>query len=322
MAGQHHFRGLVMRGSHAMDEGITCFNCRGTRLVSRFEGIAGVKSGRYSIVQCESCALAFILTREPEHVDYSDYGDHIATQDESYYAARVGHVSAAKRLLFRYLMKRYGADASILDFGGGAGFFVRSALNYGFRHAYLVEPSLKLRAIATEKLHLDASRVAGDIGAFGAQMDVVAMLDVIEHLPVDIFDDLMTGIVCHMKPGAILLGTTPNFNSLNIALSGTRDPVIAPPQHTVYFTKASLDSYLRRLGLRRKLLVATGFSTNSFFRTQKFSPSWVERPTGWRKPLALGIRLLFAGVGVVLTAFDRGYDMYFVYEKPRDVTVD
>jgi 2-polyprenyl-3-methyl-5-hydroxy-6-metoxy-1,4-benzoquinol methylase len=310
-----------MRESHAVDEGGACINCGSPRLVSRFENIAGVKSGVYCIVQCEQCALAFILTREPEHVDYSDYGDHIATQDESYYAARVGRVSFPKRRLFRYLMKRYGADASILDFGGGAGFFVRSALNFGFRHAYLVEPSLKLRAIATEKLHLEADKVAADIAAFGAQMDVVAMLDVIEHLPVDIFEELMRGIVQHMKPGAILLGTTPNFNSLNIALAGDKDPVIAPPQHTIYFTKASLDSCLRRLGLRRKLLLATGFSTNAFFRTKKFSPSWVERPSGGQKPIALAIRLFFAAIGAVLTALDKGYDMYFVYEKPRDVRV-
>ena len=299
-----------------------CFSCESGPLRTRFDDVRGVISGRYRIVQCDECDIAFIQTREAERVDYSDYGDHLATQSDDYFAARVSHMSAAKRVLFRYLMRRFGADANVLDFGGGAGFFVRSCLTFGFRHVYLVEPSFKLRAVAENRLGLDASNTSEDIAAFDAQFDVVAMLDVIEHLPVELFGEIMTGIVRKMRPGAILLGTTPNLNSLNIKLFKQKDPVIAPPLHRLYFTSASLDSYLRKLGLRKKMLFVTGLSTNSFFRTEKFSPSWVERPRGWRKPVALAVRVLFAGAGALLTLSDAGYGIYFVYEKTNAPVTD
>lgn len=293
-----------------------CFNCQSTQLRTRFASVAGVYSGEYRIVQCQACAMAFIQTQVAEHVDYSDYGDHIASQDDSYYASRVAHVSAAKRLLFRYLEKRFGLGARILDFGCGAGFFMRSCHNHGFRNVCGVEPSLKLRGLAESKLKLDPSTLAGNIEELGQTFDVVSMLDVIEHLPVDAIDAILGTIVEHMRPGAVLLGTTPNLDSLNIRLFNEKDPVIAPPQHTVYFTPKSLHAYLRRHGLQKKFAFSAGLSTNSFFRSQKFSPSWVERPRRWQKPAAVLVRLIFAGAGVLLGIIGRGYGLYFVYQKP------
>src|SRR5207245_2217295 len=136
------------------------------------------------------------------------------------------------------------------------------------------------------------------------------------HLPASNIVQMMTDIVRHVKPGGVLLGTTPNLDSLNIRLFGHKDPVIAPPQHSVYFSHKSLDSFLRKLGLRRRLLLGVGLSTSSFFRVRKFTPSWVERPRGWQRPLALLVSILFTAVGAILAPIGAGYGMYFIYEKP------
>lgn len=301
----------------------SCFNCNGTLLTTKFDHVASVKGGEYAIVQCEQCSMAFVRENRAERVDYSDYGDHITREEEGYYSARVNRVSLPKRILFRSLKKQFGISAAILDFGCGAGFFMRSCENYGFTDVSGVEPSNKLRRVAREKLNIDSARISEDIKRFDRQFDVIAMLDVIEHLPVAHIGGIMTDIVAHIKPGGILLGTTPNLNSLNIRMFKHRDPVIAPPQHTVYFASKSLDSFLRKLGLRKKLLLGIGLSTNSFFRVEKFSPSWVEHPKAWQRPLAMLVSTLFVGAGALLAPVGAGYGMYFIYQKsgparPRD----
>lgn len=299
-------------------EEIRCFNCNGAPLTTKFDRVGSSKAGEYTILQCDACSTAFVQKRKLETVDYSDYGDHITREDEGYYSTRINRVSLPKRILFRHLKARYGIGAAILDFGCGAGFFIKSCEKYGFRDASGVEPSNKLRQVAKTKLKLESGRIAEDISAFDRQFDVIAMLDVIEHLPVESINTIMTDIVQHLKPGGMLFGTTPNLESLNIKLFKEKDPVIAPPQHSAYFTSRSLDSFLRKFGLRKRLLFGAGLSTNSFFRVEKFSPSWVERPNGWRRPLALMIRGAFAGVGALLVPLGAGYGMYFMYVKTRE----
>lgn len=292
-----------------------CFCCKGTEMSTKFDAVPGVRSGEYRILQCKKCSMAFVHTTRPEGVDYSDYGEHITREEPEYYDARISRISLPKRVLFRYLKRKFGMKAAILDFGSGAGFFVKSCQKYGFEDVYGVEPSIRLRNVGTSKLSIDPARLSDNLRTFDRRFDVISMLDVIEHLPVDGVNDIMDNLVSHLKPGGVLLGTTPNLNSLNIKLFKTKDPVIAPPRHTIYFSRASLDAYLRKFNLKKRLLVDVGLSTNSFFRADKFSPSWVERPKGWQAPLALGIRGAFAGLGGLLGLVGEGYGMYFVYEK-------
>jgi SAM-dependent methyltransferase len=294
-----------------------CFNCNGTLFTTKFDHVASVQGGEYAILQCQQCSMAFAQDDRRERVDYSEYGDHITREEDGYYLARVNRVSLTKRILLRSLKKQFGLGAAILDYGCGAGFFMKSCENYGFSDVWGVEPSNKLRRVAHAKLNIDGTRIMESIKSFHRQFDVIAMLDVIEHLPASSIDAIMTDISDRIRPGGVLLGTTPNLNSLNVKMFGHRDPVIAPPQHCVYFVNNSLDSFLRKLGLRKRLLLEVGLSTSSFFRVDKFSPSWVERPKGWQRPPAFFVRTLFAGLGALLIPIGAGYSMYFIYEKTR-----
>ena len=128
--------------------------------------------------------------------------------------------------------------------------------------------------------------------------------------------DIMVDLLGFLKPGGILIGMTPNFSSLNISLSGKGDPVVAPPSHTIYFTKQTLDNFLVKLGLSAKLNITKGVSTNSFLRSEKFSPSFVEVPeTTFQKIISKPVRLLFSILGLLVMPFNKGYHVYFVYKK-------
>jgi hypothetical protein len=59
-------------------------------------------------------------------------------------------------------------------------------------------------------------------------------------------EDFMNKINSLLLPGGWLIGNTPNINSLNIKLSGNKDPVIWPPNHLSYFSSQSLDITFKR----------------------------------------------------------------------------
>jgi SAM-dependent methyltransferase len=78
-------------------------------------------------------------------------------------------------------------------------------------------------------------------------MDVIVMLDVIEHLP----HPRATLALCHryLNPGGIIVITTGDFGSLFARLAGAHWRLMTPPQHLWYFTPESLKLMARSLGL-------------------------------------------------------------------------
>jgi 2-polyprenyl-3-methyl-5-hydroxy-6-metoxy-1,4-benzoquinol methylase len=64
-------------------------------------------------------------------------------------------------------------------------------------------------------------------------MDVIVMLDVIEHLP----DPRATLALCHcyLNSDGIIVITTGDFGSLYARLAGARWRLMTPPQHLWYF---------------------------------------------------------------------------------------
>lgn len=272
----------------------------------------------YKIARCHSCGLGVMQNKIESkriNVDYTDYGDHITQRDDDYFAERT-RLSFAKRIFFELLKLVVNPrTAKVLDFGGGAGLFAKKCMKSGYEKVYLVEPSEKFRQTAISRVGLDHDKVYKDLsGLTGLDFDLVVMLDVIEHLPIDEIDSILNDLSKNMKRGGYLIGGTPNSNSINVRISGAKDPVVAPPSHVFYFTSKSLDLQLKKHGFRKVLNFTSGLSTNSFFRNQKFSPSWIELPSDNQRWVAYLIKMLFKILALPATLLGMGYHINFLYK--------
>jgi SAM-dependent methyltransferase len=79
-------------------------------------------------------------------------------------------------------------------------------------------------------------------------MDVIVLLDVIEHLP-NPYDTLK---LCarHLNPGGILVITTGDFGSFYARAAGARWRLMTPPQHLWYFTRRAIEWMGRSVDLQ------------------------------------------------------------------------
>lgn len=113
----------------------------------------------------------------------------------------------------------------------------------------------------------DINNVAGCFPFENVQFDVITCFDVIEHL--SNFEKLKLIIAHHLKSDGVFVVTTPNANALekivNKSYSGEYDT-----SHTMLFTPYTLDFFLRRMGLKKKMLYTPYvfmFYPNIFNRT-------------------------------------------------------
>lgn len=267
-----------------------------------------------NIDQCESCGVGYVnpyLNIDNNY--YDDYGDYITKLPQNYFTRRL-RLTLSKSVFFSVVSFFLGKSIHILDYGGGAGFFLNSAKLKGFYNLKLYEPSINFRRAAVEKVGLHEDQIIQSMADNSEKYDFVSMLDVIEHLPQKDLANIISELCSHMHEGSYIFGETPNKKSLNITLFKEKDPVVCPPSHVLYFTTKSLDHLLCKHGFKKVLLVTKGLSTNSFFRQSKFKPSFVEMPkTKMQRALSIAIKLIFAILSLPLSLFGFGYQIIFLY---------
>jgi hypothetical protein len=111
------------------------------------------------------------------------------------------------------------------------------------------------------------------LAAIGA-VDVIVMLDVIEHLEEP--GDVLRLCSQYLRPGGAVILTTPDFASPLSRLSGRRWRNMTPPHHLWYFTADSL----------------AGLAAGAGLAVAEVAHPWK------RVPAALGLQLLGQSVGI------------------------
>jgi SAM-dependent methyltransferase len=164
------------------------------------------------------------------------YGDYLAT--EPILRREFGRVVD--------FVRRFRPGGKLLELGCAYGFFLQEAKRYfNVAGVELAEDA----AAHARRAGLDVvSGVADEVTLrrFGA-MDVIVLLDVIEHLP----DPRGTLGFCTrtLRPGGVVVLTTGDFGSLFAKLAGRHWRLMTPPQHLWFFTPKSMAYLAKALGL-------------------------------------------------------------------------
>jgi SAM-dependent methyltransferase len=203
---------------------------------------------RCDILQCAGCGLgrAQATGFEPKNYYNRDYfcGGHTDG-----YADYRGAESVLRREFARTVdfIRRYKSAGRLLDIGCAYGFFLQEARRH-FDVAGIEISEEAGRHARQQGLNVITGVAEAATLARLGTMDVIVLLDVIEHLPAP--HETLSLCAQHLNSDGIIVITTGDFASLSARLAGAHWRLMTPPQHLWYFTRASIERLAHRLNLR------------------------------------------------------------------------
>jgi 2-polyprenyl-3-methyl-5-hydroxy-6-metoxy-1,4-benzoquinol methylase len=181
--------------------------------------------------------------------------DHAQYEAESYYTlSRKTLADIDEEWGFRWRtilgwIRRSGAWTSLLDVGAGNGYFVALAGREFGLDASGIEISAEENRIASEVIGIHLFE--GDVARHQPQYDVVTCFNVLEHVADP--QGFLSDAIARVRPGGILVLTTPNPGCIHARMKGIEHwNMIDPPHHINLFSRQSLD---RILAVRRMRVV-------------------------------------------------------------------
>lgn len=200
------------------------------------------------VLRCPACGLG--RTQAPDFQPEHYYtGAYFSGGRADGYADYRGAESILRREFARTVafIRQFQPAGRLLDIGCAYGFLLDEALPFydvrGIELAADAAAFCRKRGLRV----LTGSADEGTLAQFGT-MDVIVMLDVLEHLA----DPLAILTLCrrHLNSGGVLVITTGDFASLYARLAGAHWRLMTPPQHLWFHTPDSLRRLARAAGLR------------------------------------------------------------------------
>jgi SAM-dependent methyltransferase len=201
-----------------------------------------------NVLRCTGCGLGRAQAPgfQPEHYYTGDYfsGGHADGYADYRGAEPILRREFARTVAF---IRKFQPEGRLLDIGCAYGFLLDEAKPFydvsGIELAAEAAASCRKRGLRV----LTGAADEAALTRLGA-MDVIVMLDVLEHLP----DPLATLTLCrrHLNPGGALVITTGDFASLYARVAGAHWRLMTPPQHLWFYTPESLRRLARAAGLR------------------------------------------------------------------------
>lgn len=187
-----------------------------------------------SILRCRKCQFAFRR--------YRPGGDELARlyreADIEVYERERGNRARTALRHRQLVLREHPEPGSVLDVGCASGQFLRSMAEVGWLVSG-VEPSTAefrlARAALPAAAHLQNTTLKD--AAFCAQFDVITFWDVLEHMPEP--TGFLRRCAALLKPGGVMLFTTPNIDSWQARCLKTRWPLLLA-EHLNYFNPHSL----------------------------------------------------------------------------------
>ncbi|MBP7051911.1 MAG: class I SAM-dependent methyltransferase [Phycisphaerae bacterium] len=197
-----------------------------------------VRYGQVAMVaECPDCRIEFQTPRPSAEASLAYMNWRWRCSDA--YVGNAGSQSRRARRQVCYVEKCAGRPARLVDFGAGAGSFVRAALDRGW-DATGIETSDSAIARAREFHRVELHKEFPD-----ERYDVATLWDVIEHLR-DLQGTLRT-VAEHLVDGGMLFIETGNVEHWLRSVEKDRWPLYLL-DHQFYFSPSSLEQVLRRAG--------------------------------------------------------------------------
>jgi SAM-dependent methyltransferase len=174
-------------------------------------------------------------------------------ESPAYYTIATADPAAIERewgFRWRYVLqriRRLHPGARLLDVGAGNGYFV---------HLARQEFGLDAHGVEISQAEIDfAGRVFGvalqrpeDLPPAG-DFDVLTSFNVLEHVEQPL--QLLERMLAHLRPGGLLVLTTPNPGCIHRRVKGLKDwGMVDPPHHINLFTREALEEAMTRAGFR------------------------------------------------------------------------
>lgn len=201
----------------------------------------------YDIWQCEACGLG---RTDAASFDPGTYytSDYFSGEHADGYADYLGTEPVLRREFAGTVdfLRRHCPTGRLLEIGCAYGFFLQEARSHfgvvGIEPAEDAAEHCRRNGLDVRTGVADEEMLAG-LGT----MDVIVLLDVIEHLPDP--EETLALCVRHLRPGGIILLTTGDFGSPLARLTGASWRLMTPPQHLWFFTAESMSRLSAHLGL-------------------------------------------------------------------------
>ncbi len=269
----------------------------------------------FHLVRCRACDLAFIAN--PPDADgiaalytaATDYHDGLLDPASPDFARMRGVARQHVAMLTRFAGPAEGR--TLLDIGCSSGLFLDEAGKAGFA---VKGAELSPESSAFARDHFSLAVHTGDwrdAGYADASFDVVTLFDVIEHLADPLAE--LRDVARLLKPGGLLLQSTPDIDGLFPRLSGLAAnrigywPHPEPPWHLFQFSARTLSAMTRRAGYEVTGAERTMIGLDYSFGT----------PASWRRnPKLLPYALAFAPVALVGKWLGQGDWLYLAARKP------
>ncbi len=232
----------------------------------------------YGIGRCRRCGLVYANPRAPESRILERYNrDYFWNEYLPAAGAPEGRIDfdfidGRNRPMLDFARRHAPEGRRLLEVGTGAGLFLKAAERAGWDVAGL-ELSAEAAAFARERLGLNVREERAEAMTFGpASFEVAVMSEVIEHL----FDPraVLDAVYRALRPGGVILVTTPNFSALSRHALGASWSVLSPLEHLYYFTEATLG----------RMLEASGFSIMESRPILPLQPTYVMNPAATHAP--------------------------------------
>jgi 2-polyprenyl-3-methyl-5-hydroxy-6-metoxy-1,4-benzoquinol methylase len=186
----------------------------------------------------------------PDEIDYGK-------QYREFHSATPEHVAEmnrrSKELFFKHLPQR--RDFKVLDIGCGMGFHLLYLQTEGFKEVSGIDTD-RSQVEAAKAFGLSVERVTDSIAYLNerpGQFGLILLLDVLEHVPLELELRLMKAIHQALIPGGRVIVQVPNANSPLSSMWRYMDFT-----HYTTFTNQSLAFVLRNAGFQKISMPATG----------------------------------------------------------------